>query len=183
LIDGIDDFEPVFINAVKLMFFPFEQRGAFLLIILHWMDFGNDFCEVIKFANFKQAGQVQNGNGIMATNTDGEDMLAFNRNGLSLHLELKVNYSELFFGPVDQFGEVLPEGLDLAFERTQFYLVSYCEDFVHCQFDIDISAMIYSCLLLNIIVLSRDIISLELLLFSDIYFTLKSFSYSRQSLY
>jgi hypothetical protein len=42
--------------------------------------------------------------------------------------------------------------------------------------------MIYSCWLLNIIVLSRDIISLELLLFRDVYFTLKSFSYSRQFL-
>jgi hypothetical protein len=72
-------------------------------------------------------------------------MLAFNRNGLSLHLEFKVNYSELFFGPVYQFSEVLPEGLDLAFEGTQFYLVSDCEDFVHCEFDVDISAMIYSC--------------------------------------
>jgi hypothetical protein len=81
----------------------------------------------------------------MSTNTDGEDMLTFNRNRLSLHLEFKVNYSELFLGPVDQFGEVLPEGLDLAFERAQFYLVSDCEDFVHCEFDVDISAMIYSC--------------------------------------
>jgi hypothetical protein len=35
------------------------------------MHFGNDFCEVIKFANLEQAGHVQKGNGIMATNTYG----------------------------------------------------------------------------------------------------------------
>ncbi len=70
MIDGIDDFEPVLINTVKLMFFPFEQRRSFLLIILYRMHFRNDFCKMIKFANLKQAGHIQKGNGIMSTNTD-----------------------------------------------------------------------------------------------------------------